>query len=220
MSLEAHWTVLLGLVQRRASLTDLDVSTVAIVSRLDEVVIIDHCFAVVALETVVTFELLFTGLVQIEYAVLVDHIATLDAANHLFSVFEPQTVPTFFAVRTRPSLSLVETCPVGRRGPRGVVLETVLVVHLVAVAAYEAFENGQRVVADLAPGINSGLLLVFVFRLGDFVVQLVLQGGLARVVDALVVREVVIVQEVVDDVRQSFVRRQCSVSNYTTGIRS
>ena len=67
--------------------------------------------------------------------------------------------------------------------------------------------------------VNSGILLLFVLRFGDLFVKLVLKCSFSGIVDAFVMRQVVIAQEVVDYVCQSFVCRKGSLSITSTVTR-
>lgn len=109
MSLQAHRAIQFVLIEGRTSLTNLDIPLVSVLGWLDEVVVIDDGFAVVALETVVALELLLAKLAAVEDAVFMHHVAAFYARYHLISVFQSKTVAALLAIRTDPCLNFVET---------------------------------------------------------------------------------------------------------------
>ena len=51
-----YWAILFDRVERRATTTYLDISTIVFLIGFHVIVIFDHCFAVMALKTVVAFK--------------------------------------------------------------------------------------------------------------------------------------------------------------------
>lgn len=151
MSLKAHRTELLGMIEWSTVFTDLHIWMIRILTRLYEVLVFNDCFAVVTLEAVVAFEnerSLRTGLSRCKDAVFMNYVPALDAAYHFFSIFEPQTISAFFTVRTCPRDWLGQTAICRRRIGWNQLLETVFVIYFVTISTLQAFEYRQSIVTQ------------------------------------------------------------------------